>query len=134
MLVPFVRAEATAHPIPVACLAQAGEEIGCQSMRSDDLPDFTEMTRREIEDYLVERAMVESEFRKALLEKPEQLLRELGLPVGDDVVIRVFEEERKSFYLVLPRMLRELEDLDDTELDEISGGQSGTYRFFKGYA
>lgn len=106
-------------------------------MKLPDLPDFTEMTRREVEDYLVERAMIEPEFRKALLEKPQHLLRELGLPVGDDVTIRVFEEEPKAFYLVLPRVLRDIEDLDESELDQISGGQTGQagiLRFFKGYA
>ena len=106
-------------------------------MKLPDLPDFTEMTRREIEDYLVERAMIEPEFRKALLEKPEHLLRELGLPIGDGVTIRVFEEEPKAFYLVLPRVLRNLEDLDESELGQISGGRTGQaemFRFFKGYA
>lgn len=105
-------------------------------MRLQDLPDFSEMTRREIEDYLVERAMVEPGFRKELLERPDYLLREMGLPVGDDVKIRVLEEEPKSFYLVLPRVLREIEDLDEGELEQMAGGlsvQGGMFRFFKGY-
>lgn len=95
------------------------------------------MTRREIEDYLIERAMIEPGFRKELLERPEQLLRELGLPVGENVKIRVFEESPKSFYLVIPRVLQESEDIEENELEQISGGlsdQTGMSRFFKGYA
>lgn len=100
-------------------------------------PDFSQMTRREIEDYLVERAMVEPEFRHRLLEAPAELLREIGLPVGEDVQIRVFEEEPKSFCLVLPRVLREIEDVEESDLEGIAGGispQAGMFRFFKGYS
>lgn len=106
-------------------------------MSVPDMPDFTEMTRREIEDYLIERAIVEPGFRKRLLEEPDRLLRELGLPVGEDVKIRVLEEEPKSFYLVLPRVLQDPEELDDSDLDEVAGGtgtETGLFRFFRGYA
>ena len=68
-------------------------------MKTQDLPDFTEMTRREIENYLVERAMIDPGFRTRLLETPDQLLRELGLPVGEDVLedmTAVMEERRKK--------------------------------------
>jgi hypothetical protein len=95
------------------------------------------MTRREIEDYLIERAIVEPDFRRELLSDPDRLLRDLGLPVGDDVKIRILEEEPKSFYLVLPRMIQEQEELNDYDLDGVAGGrnsQSGTFRFFKGYS
>lgn len=102
-------------------------------MNAADQPDFSQMTRREIEDYLIERAMVEPGFRSRLLEEPEALLRELGLPVAEDVKIRVFVEEPKSFCIVLPRVLRELEELDDADLDGISGGRSEPDLFFQGY-
>jgi len=94
------------------------------------------MTRREVEDYLVERAMVEPSFRRRLLEDPTALLREIGLPIGPEVKIRVLEEESKAFYIVLPRVLRDLEELDDEELDGVSGGagyHAEAYRFFQGY-
>lgn len=99
-------------------------------------PDFHDMTRREIEDYLVERALVEPSFRKRLLAEPETFLRELGLPVGEGVKVRVFDEEPGTFYLVLPRAVPEAEDLDDETMDQISGGldaSAGAVRFFKGY-
>lgn len=101
-----------------------------------NLPDFAQMTRREIEDYLIERSIVSRDFRSRLLKEPHVLLRELGLPVADDVRIHVMEEEPKSFYLVLPRILRELEEIDDAELDGVSGGvsqRSEAFQFFSGY-
>ena len=106
-------------------------------MNTQDLPDFAAMTRREIEDYLVERAMVQPRFRAQLLSQPDQVLRELGLPVGKDVHIRVLEEEPKSFYLVLPRVLKDLEEAEDAELDHAVGGagqETEAFRFFRGYA
>ena len=105
-------------------------------MSTGNLPDFVQMTRREIEDYLIERAMVEPEFRKQLLENPEQLLRNIGLPVGEDVTIRIFEETPKSFYLVIPRVLQDLEEVADDDLDHVSGGSgsgAGMVQFFRGY-
>lgn len=85
-------------------------------------PDLSQMTRREIEDYCVERALVDSTFRERLLSAPEALLRELGIPVGPDVKVRVLEEEPKSFYLVLPRVLRDAEELSEADLDGVAGG------------
>jgi len=105
-------------------------------MNSENLPDFNEMTRREIEDYLIERAMVEPEFRKELLSDPAPLLRQLGLPVGPEVKIRVLEEEPSSFFIVIPRVLREMDSLEDSDLKDISGGHSRlshAHSFFKGY-
>ncbi len=99
-------------------------------------PDFAQMTRREIEDYLIERSLIEPGFRDRLLREPDVLLRDLGLPVGNGVKIQVIEEEPKSFYLVLPRVLKDLEEVDDSELEEMAGGvshQAEAFQFFRGY-
>jgi hypothetical protein len=90
-----------------------------QEMQSSE---FLHMTRREVEDYLIERAMVEADFRRRLLTEPEKLLAEIGLPIGSGVKVRVLEEEPKSFYIVLPRALREVEELEDVELEGVAGG------------
>jgi len=95
------------------------------------------MTRREIEDYLIERAMIEPEFRDELLRCPDQLLRRIGLPVGKDVTICVLEEEPKSFYLILPRVLPEPGEVGDETSDPVEGGSGRNlemFRFFQGYA
>jgi len=87
-------------------------------------PDFQQMTRREIEDYLIERSLVDPEFRVCLLENPRETLSGLGLPVGADVKIRVFVEEPGSFCIVLPRVLRESHELPAEALSDIAGGGS----------
>lgn len=94
------------------------------------------MSRREIEDYLIERSLTEPQFRDALLGNPNDVLRQLGLPVGDNVEIRILEESSGSFYLVLPRTLRDRQELDDADIDSISGGTASNgpvSDFFKGY-
>jgi hypothetical protein len=106
-------------------------------MNSPELPDFTKMTRRQIEDYLVERSIMEPEFRKALVEQPRETLKALGLPVGPDVEIGVIAEKPKSFFIVLPHPMHGLQELDETELDDMRGGlsvQPDPHRFFKGYS
>ncbi len=105
-------------------------------MEFHDLPDFTGMTRREIEDYLIERAMVDPRFREDLLRNADRLLRELGVPVGEDVKVRILEEEPKAFYLVLPRVLQDLEEATEPDFDSAPGGplsNTGMFRFFRGY-
>jgi hypothetical protein len=59
-------------------------------------PDFRQMTRREIEDHLIERSLVDPEFRARLIQNPSETLSALGLPVGADVKIQVLVEEIES--------------------------------------
>jgi hypothetical protein len=97
-------------------------------------PDFRQMTRREIEDYLIERSLVEPEFRARLIEDAREMLSALGLPVGADVKIQVLVEEPGSFCIVLPRVLLESHELPPEALGDISGGASFPLaELFSGY-
>ena len=97
-------------------------------------PDFRQMTRREVEDYLIERSLVDPEFRARLIEDPRKTLSALGLPVGADVEIQVLVEKPGSFCVVLPRVLRETHELPAEALGDISGGSSFPLAdLFKGY-
>lgn len=98
-------------------------------------PDFNQMSRREVEDYLIERSHVDPDFRKRLLSDPKTLLKELGLAVGADVEVRVLEEQPGTFYVVLPRALDDGSELDDEEIGSLSGGvrTNDIHRFFRGY-
>jgi hypothetical protein len=97
-------------------------------------PDFRQMTRREIEDYLIERSQVDPEFRARLVENPRETLSGLGLPVGADVKIQVLVEAPGSFCIVLPRVLRESHELPAEALSDIAGGGSFPLAdLFKGY-
>lgn len=85
-------------------------------------PNFRQMTRREIEDYLIERSLVDPEFRVHLIEDPRSALLALGLPVGPRVKIQVLVEEPGSFSIVLPRLLPESDELPPEALGDIAGG------------
>ena len=96
------------------------------------LPDFQQMTRREIEDYLIEKSLVDPDFRERLIEQPRATLVELGLPVGE-VDIQVVVEKPGSFAIVLPHVLQEPEELSVNELEKVSGGGVERYGLFRGY-
>jgi hypothetical protein len=87
-------------------------------------PNFQQMTRREIEDYMIDRSLVDPEFRARLIENPRETASGLGLPVGADVKIQVLVEEPGSFCIVLPRVLRESHELPAEALSDIAGGGS----------
>lgn len=97
-----------------------------------DKPVFQQMTRREIEDYLIEMSLADPGFRQRLIEKPRETLAALGLPVGD-VKINVFVEEPGSFSIVLPRVLRDAEEVSPEELELMAGGNSSPNDLFRGY-
>lgn len=104
---------------------------------SSNLPNLHAMSRREIEDYLVERSLLDVTFRDLLLSNPRGALRDLGLAVSDEIDVRVFEESPKCFFIVLPRVLNDSPALDDADMDSLSGGAdipNGTVGdFFAGY-
>jgi hypothetical protein len=97
-------------------------------------PEFREMTRREVEDYLIERSLIDPEFRERLIKNPRETLSGLGLSVSAEVKIQVLVEEPGSFSIVLPRVLRESHELPAEALGDISGGGSFPLAdLFKGY-
>lgn len=96
-------------------------------------PDFHQMTRREIEDYLIEKSLVEPGFRTRLIENPRETLSEIGLPIGPKVKINVMVEEPGSFCIVLPRVLDDSRELAVEELESVSGGNGSPVDKFFGY-
>ena len=97
-------------------------------------PDFQQMNRREIEDFLIEKSLIDPGFRARLIANPRGTLSALGLPIGAGVKIHVFVEEPGDFSIVLPRVLRDSEELAIEDLESISGGVTPPYEeFFRGY-
>jgi hypothetical protein len=98
------------------------------------LPDFQHMNRREIEDFLIEKSLIDADFRARLIADPRAALGALGLPIGPEVKIHVFVEEPGDFSIVLPRVLRDSEELAPEELETIAGGSQPDFKgFFGGY-
>lgn len=90
-------------------------------------PDFHDMTRREIEDYIVELATIDDDFRDRLLNDPLAALRSAGLPLRDGLSVRVVEQTESAYTIVLPAKPKKRSDLSEEELDKISGGVGGQF-------
>lgn len=81
--------------------------------------------RRKLEEQLVKKAMTDAGFREELIRKPKETVSaELGVPLPDGLTIRVLEEDRNNFYLVLPPKMETGSDaeMSEAELEQVAGG------------
>jgi len=81
--------------------------------------------RKQIEEKLIAKATKDETFRANLLSSPKETLEtELGISIPDAINVKVLEEDKNSFYLVLPPIINpETEDeLTEAELEMVSGG------------
>lgn len=59
--------------------------------------------RNPIEGRLTERASLDVDFRRALIDNPKSALaRELGIDIPDDIHVTVLEESPNQHFIVLP--------------------------------
>jgi hypothetical protein len=85
--------------------------------------------RIEVDRRLVQRSLVDEDFRQRLLADPKAAVeQELGRQLPEDVEIRAVEESAQTIYLVLPNVspLGQGEELSDQELDAVAGGGGDT--------
>jgi hypothetical protein len=86
------------------------------------------MTRRELETKVIVKAIKDASFRRTLLNNPregvlaavKELDPEFEIPQGMDV--KVFEEPKKAFYLVLPQTPTDNIEISDEDLEKVAGG------------
>lgn len=67
---------------------------------------------------IIARAWTDEAFKARLLREPATVLRENGISVPDGVEVRVLENTKKVFHLVLPR--RPDGELSEEHLDKVS--------------
>jgi hypothetical protein len=81
-------------------------------------------TGRELQAELLERAVRDAAFRRALVSDPRGVLeREFGVTIPETVQLSVLEESPRNLYLVLPPARSSTDrELSDTELDGVAGG------------
>jgi Nitrile hydratase, alpha chain len=86
-------------------------------------------SRRELEARLLDKALKDAAFRRALVEDPRGTLeRELGVTVPDGVGLTVLQETPTARYLVLPLAPSRGDGmLTDAELEAVAGGAVVTY-------
>jgi len=85
--------------------------------------------RKQLEEKLIAKATKDETFRANLLSSPKETLEtELGISIPDAINVKVLEEDKNSFYLVLPPIINpETEDeLSEVELEMVSGGYDGS--------
>ena len=83
-------------------------------------------THEEMRAELIERAVVDEEFRGRLMSDPKATIKdELGLDLPDVISIQVHEDTAMTSHLVLPPAA----NLEETELKAAAGGMTaGMYR------
>ncbi|SFH11982.1 NHLP leader peptide domain-containing protein [Desulfotomaculum arcticum] len=81
------------------------------------------LTRREIEEQIINKAGADEEFKKELMSDPHKAIAQFGVEIPKEIDIKVVEETPKLAYLVLP-MNQEV--LADGALDMVAGGCSCT--------
>jgi hypothetical protein len=69
---------------------------------------------------VIAKAWKDPAFRKKLLAKPNETLKEMGAPIPDDLKIRVQEDDAQHYTFVLPPAPTNLIDFDEAELKKIA--------------
>jgi hypothetical protein len=83
------------------------------------------IARRIERDRLVlDRALADPDFRRELIERPQQSLSTLyGVTIPESAQVRVLEESDDSHYVVIPPDMSSLsEELTDEQLEAVAGG------------
>lgn len=86
------------------------------------------LTRGEVNDLIAGFASKNPEYRKALLAKPREVVgAQLGTTIPPSVQVKVVEEKPNEFYIVIPHVAKEGEELSDADLEQVAGGFKDTY-------
>ena len=69
---------------------------------------------------LVAKAWADEEFKARLLAEPAVVFKENGIAVPEGVVLKIVENTKSTFHMILPAAPGE--ELSDDDLDIVSGG------------
>jgi hypothetical protein len=82
-----------------------------------------EMTRGEIMDHLANFASESSEYRKALIENPRDVVsKQFAMDIPEVVTLKVIEDTAETIHIVLPHTVDKGEELSDADLEAVAGG------------
>ncbi|MFV2071600.1 MAG: NHLP leader peptide family RiPP precursor [Thermoanaerobaculales bacterium] len=88
-----------------------------------------EMSRGEVNDLLAGFATKNPEYRKALVEKPREVVgAQLGQTIPESVRVNVIMEKPDEFNVIIPYVAQEGEELSDADLEQVAGGFKDTYK------
>ena len=74
----------------------------------------------DVKSKIIAKAWKDPAFRKKLIAKPKETLKEMGFDVSADVELRVQEDDARHLTFVLPAAPTNVRELDDAELKRIA--------------
>ena len=87
-----------------------------------------QMLRGEFNDLIVTLAKKDPEFRQLLFANPrEALAKVLQMPLPESVSVTLVEEAPDTIHLILPSKIPATSELSDSQLAQVSGGNSGPW-------
>ncbi len=71
---------------------------------------------------IIAKAWKDPAFRKKLIAKPKETLKEMGYDIPANVEVRIQEDDARHFTFPLPPAPTNLGELNDTELKQVAAG------------
>ena len=92
-------------------------------MSNVDMAVAKDVTRRELETRLVEKAWKDPAFRKDIVKDPKGMLeKHMGQKLPEQVRIFVHEEDANTLHFSIPSPPSNLIELSDEDLERVAGG------------
>ena len=92
-------------------------------MSNVDMAAAKDVTRRELETRLVEKAWKDPAFRKDIVKDPKGMLeKHMGQKLPEQVRIFVHEEDANTLHFSIPSPPSNLIELSDEDLERVAGG------------
>lgn len=90
-------------------------------------------TRENLQHLMLEKAMKDPDFRTSLTKYPKETIeKEIGVKIPESIRIRVMEETKDTFFLVLPpaQGTNKEDELTERELKSVAAGGNEWYDKF----
>ena len=84
---------------------------------------MAQMTRGEMQDLLSKFAASNSQYRKALLSQPKQVVeKQFNMSLPSNLKVKAVEETADTIYVVVPHAVAAGAELADADLEKVAGG------------
>jgi hypothetical protein len=80
-------------------------------------------TRGQLYDKIADQAAANPKYRASLMKDPRGLMsKQLGAQIPANVTVKIVEETADTYYVVLPYVTKEGQELGDADLEKVAGG------------
>ncbi len=85
---------------------------------------MSDVSKQEMIGLMYEFASTNPDYRKAMLDNPKDLLaKQMQQDLPDSLEVKIVEESADTFYLVVPYVAAEGDELSDDDLEKVAGGK-----------